>query len=300
MPGDRGTAQDRRDRPIGRVRSGGRPGRWPGRLLQRLSERLVHAVIMHSRRAAAPIAARAALAGAAALLWGCSGPQSMLDPAGPSARAIATVWWWMAAVAAIVLVGIVAVWLVAMSRDGTRRTADPRRAARRWIVGGGIVLPGTAVVALLAFGSPAARHHLGIGTRDGPAPLRIDAIGQQWWWELHYVDSGVRLRNELRLPVGRPVEIRTRSRDVIHSFWVPRLGGKIDALPGRTLTMRLEADTPGLHRGQCAEFCGLGHAGMTMQVQAMAPDAFDRWLAAERAAGGGEAGRGEAGGSEAR
>jgi cytochrome c oxidase subunit 2 len=223
----------------------------------------------------------------------CQGPQSMLDPAGPSAAAIAAVWWGMFGVATAVLVAVVLIWLFAMRRARVLPQDDAERIGRRWIVGGGIVLPVVSIVALLVFGSPAGRHQLPVPIPSGqaPAPLRVDATGHQWWWELHYPDSGVRLRNELRLPVGRPVDIHTGSADVIHSFWVPRLGGKLDAIPGRTLVVRLQADQEGTFRGQCAEFCGREHAHMTMVVLAMPPAEFDAWLQQQRASQGAGAGR---------
>ena len=112
---------------------------------------------------------------------------------------------------------------------------------------------------------------------NAAAPLRVDVTARQWAWGLHYPGSGVRLTNELRVPVGRPVDIHVRSDDVIHSFWVPRLGGKIDAIPGRTNVVRLQADQAGTFRGQCAEFCGLNHAHMVMSVIAMPQDEYERW-----------------------
>ena len=214
----------------------------------------------------------------------------MLDPVGPSAQAVAQVWWWMLGVAMVVTVGVVSVWLLAMRRGGRHPEAanDPAQAARhglRWIVGGGIVLPTVAITALLVFGTPAGLHQLPYpgGEVDRPAPLRIEVQARQWAWTLHYPDSGLRLRNELRLPVGRPVHIHVGSLDVIHSFWVPRLGGKIDAIPGRTNVVRLQADQAGRFRGQCAEFCGLNHARMVMTVIAMPAADFDAWLAAQAA-----------------
>jgi cytochrome c oxidase subunit 2 len=227
---------------------------------------------------------------AASVLAGCAGPQSMLDPSGPSAQAISAVWWWMLGVAVLVLLGVVSLWLVAMHRQAPTADGDDRphsgQAGERWIIGGGIVLPTAAIVPLLVFGSPAGLHQLPLpavlsGMSGPAAPLRIDATGQQWWWTLHYPGRGVTLRDELRLPVGRPVHVHVGSADVIHSFWVPRLGGKLDAVPGRTGIVRLQADQAGTFRGQCAEFCGLGHAHMVMTVIAMPAAEFDAWLAAQ-------------------
>lgn len=202
----------------------------------------------------------------------------MLQPAGPSAQAIAQVWWWMFGVAAAVAAGVTALWLLAMRRGSARGDDADDSRSRRWIVGGGIVLPGVAITALMVAGAPAGLHQLPLAVSGGAAPLTVEVTGHQWWWELHYPGTGVRLRNELRLPVGRPIEVHVRSSDVIHSFWVPRLGGKLDAVPGRTLRLRLQADEAGTFRSQCAEFCGVGHAHMVMQVHAMEPAAFDAWL----------------------
>ncbi|MDA7415018.1 cytochrome c oxidase subunit II [Xenophilus arseniciresistens] len=203
----------------------------------------------------------------------------MLDPAGPSAQAIAQVWWWMFGVAALVLVGVCLAGAWAMRRRAPLPPVQAQRVARRWLVGGGLLLPGVAITALLIFGSPAGLHQLP-WPGAAQAPLRVEVTGHQWWWEVHYPDTGARLRGEMRIPAGRPVDVHTRSADVIHSFWVPRLGGKLDAVPGRTLVLRLQADAPGLYRGVCAEFCGTGHAQMPMQVQAMSAEAFEQWLRA--------------------
>lgn len=205
---------------------------------------------------------------------------STLDPAGPSAAAIATVALWMMAVAAVVTVSVIALWLIAMQRRGAEPAVQGSEAGRGrgWIIGGGIVLPSIAIAALIVFGTPAGRHQLPWPLAQAPVPLQIEATGRQWWWELRYPEAGVVLKNELRLPAGRPVDVQTGSADVIHSFWVPRLGGKLDAIPGHRRVVRLQADVPGIYRGACAEFCGLGHAHMTLTVIAMEPAAFDAWL----------------------
>lgn len=224
-------------------------------------------------------------------LSGCAGSQSMLDPAGPSAHAIALVWWWMLGVSVLVVVGVMVAWWLAMRRGRHAREGATHEAATshgvRWMVGGGIVLPSVAIAALLLFGSSAGFHQLPLplswtgASAPGEGPMRVYVVARQWAWNLEYPESGVQLVNELRMPVGQPVDFHVRSADVIHSFWVPRLGGKIDAIPGRTNVVRLQADQAGTFRGQCAEFCGLHHAHMVMTVIAMPASEFEAWLAAQ-------------------
>ena len=114
---------------------------------------------------------------------------------------------------------------------------------------------------------------------DAPeGALTVDVIGNQWWWEIRYPGTDVVTANEIRIPAGRPVKLRLRSADVIHSFWVPELAGKLDLLPERTNTMVIEADAPGRYQGQCAEFCGLQHANMGIEIVAEDPADFDAWL----------------------
>lgn len=216
-------------------------------------------------------------------LGGCSGIQSTLDPAGPAAAAVAWLWWAMLAVSTVVTAAVVALWLYAM-RGGDRPPLTDRQAhhvERRWLIGGGLLLPATAIALLLAFGIPMGHRMLPLPLAE--PPLRIDVIGHQWWWEIRYPDSGVALVNELHLPAGVPVDIHASSADVVHSFWVPRLGGKMDMIPGRTNILRIQADQPGHYRGQCAEFCGTLHARMVLQVQAHTPEDFAAWLAGRQA-----------------
>jgi cytochrome c oxidase subunit 2 len=120
-------------------------------------------------------------------------------------------------------------------------------------------------------------------------PLVVAVTGRLWWWELSYRDpaSGrsVQSANELRIPVGRPVQLGLRSDDVIHSLWVPELGGKMDLVPGRTNRLVITATRPGLYRGQCAEFCGLQHAKMRLRLHADAPADFENWRQQQLQAG---------------
>jgi cytochrome c oxidase subunit 2 len=111
------------------------------------------------------------------------------------------------------------------------------------------------------------------------AALTIDVTGFQWWWEVRYGDAAVTTANEIHLPVGQPVDVRLTSHDVIHSFWVPQLHGKLDVNPGHITTLRLIADEPGVYWGECAEYCGIQHANMRLVVVVEAPEAFQQWLA---------------------
>jgi cytochrome c oxidase subunit 2 len=112
--------------------------------------------------------------------------------------------------------------------------------------------------------------------------LTVTVRGWQWWWEFRYPSLGVVSANELYLPAGRMVGVRLEGPDVIHSFWVPQLGGKRDVVPGRLNQMSFTPEAPGEYPGQCAEFCGASHANMRFTVVVLAPDAFDRWVAAQR------------------
>jgi cytochrome c oxidase subunit II len=177
----------------------------------------------------------------------------------------------------LVLVAVSSLWLYAMLREpDTGDEARMRRIQNRWIVGGGIVLPVASITVLLALGIPAGHSMLPLPPDEGEA-LEIRVIAHQWWWEVVYPEWGISLVDELHIPAGSPVDVHLSSADVIHSFWVPRLGGKLDAVPGRTHVLRIQADEPGSYRGQCAEFCGTGHAHMHFMVIAHAPGDFEAW-----------------------
>ncbi len=115
-------------------------------------------------------------------------------------------------------------------------------------------------------------------------PLNVQVVGHQWWWEFRYPDQGIVTANELHVPVGRPISFQIESADVIHSFWVPRLAGKVDAMPGRRTRTSFTVDEPGTYQGQCAEFCGAQHANMRFLVIAQPESEFQVW-ANQQAAG---------------
>lgn len=211
-------------------------------------------------------------------LAACAGPQSILAPDGPAARIVADLWWAMFIVATLVLLAVVGLWVHALRR--TPRDHDDaarRRIDRRWVIGGGIILPSVSVAVLLAFGIPMGHRLLPLPV-SGEPPLKIEVIGHQWRWEIRYPALGIAAVDRLVIPAGRAVDFHVGSADVIHGFWIPRLGGKIDAIPGRTNVLRLRADRPGHYRGQCAEFCGTGHAHMVLAVEVMDASAFDAWV----------------------
>lgn len=217
---------------------------------------------------------------AATLLFvaGCSGPYSTLDPAGPAASSVAALWWGMFIVSTLVLVVLCALWWYAMRRKaGQISDEEAQNQQNRWIIGGGIALPTVTITVLLAFGIPIGHNMLPL-TPENEDVVRVEIEAHQWFWRVRYPDSGIELIDQIYIPADTPVDFHIRSEDVIHSFWVPRLGGKIDAIPGRTNVLRLRADEAGTYGGQCAEFCGRGHAFMQFEVTAIASDDFAAWL----------------------
>jgi cytochrome c oxidase subunit II len=209
--------------------------------------------------------------------------QSALDAAGVQAAQIEWLWWVMFWVTAAVFVVVVAALLLAVRRG--RSTDAPRPDDRSLLRA---VASAVAVTIVILFGLLYASAATGraIGSRPDDKPLVIQITGQQWWWSIEDLDEAPSQRfttaNELHIPVGRPIVLNLRSPDVIHSFWVPNLHGKMDLIPGRLNTTWLRADTPGIYRGQCAEFCGMQHAHMGFVVVAEPPDAYQRWETAQR------------------
>lgn len=202
-----------------------------------------------------------------------------LDPQGPAAQTIADLWWLMLGLGTMAfLVFAVALGVGLTRRPGPGSEEQTQRRLNRWIVGGGIVLPVVVVVAVFGATVHAMQSLPGDPSDDA---LVIEITGFQWRYEVSYPDQGVEVVDELHLPVGREVALHLTSEDVIHSFWVPELGGKLDMLPDGTNVLVLQADQPGEWGARCAEFCGLRHASMVLRVVAQAPEEFDAWLAAQ-------------------
>ena len=212
------------------------------------------------------------------LLAGCQDGESVLSPQGLHAAEIAKLTWTLFAVtAAIVLIVAAATWL-AISGPAPIRGA---LANTRTVIAGGIVFPSVVLAALLV--SNIGLMNSLARPSDTPGTVPITVVGEQWWWRVSYGVNGttVSSANEIRIPVGRDVIFTLKSADVIHSFWVPSLAGKVDMIPGRDTRLRVHATRPGVFRGPCAEYCGGPHALMALQVIAMPSDAFDAWLMAE-------------------
>jgi cytochrome c oxidase subunit II len=233
---------------------------------------------------------RATLLALALATTACSGRAPVLDPAGPQAARIASYWWLNFWVAAVVLAAV----LVFLVDTVVRRrapatmavvTSDPR-AERRVVLGVSVAVGLTAVtlVVLLVTSAATGRAVRGLGGEE-PA-VTIEVTAQQWWWDVEYWDpvpsQRIRTANEIHIPVGRAVLVKTKSVDVNHSFWVPGLHGKQDHIPGHNSSLTIKADHPGTFAGRCAEFCGVQHAHMQLLVIADPPEVFDAWREVQR------------------
>jgi len=245
----------------------------------------------------------------AALLAGCAGPQDYLETGGRAARELAGIGWpVLLALALVTVVTWVVIFWVAYRRRGSFDEHAPAQAGggQRWILIGGVAIPVAVLsimfIATLGTLSSFPMAHAAMSEPD----IRI--IGHQWWFDVEYVPGGsicgddpaqlgrnpaslpegerasltVRSPSEVHIPVGVPVEIELVTRDVIHSFWVPKLHGKVDLIPGMKNRVRVQADRPGVYEGECAEFCGVQHAHMRLMVVAHSPDEYVKWLRHQR------------------
>ena len=208
-------------------------------------------------------------------------PPPVFDPAGPYAGSISLLAWVLLAMAAaVLLVVIAALWIALFGKERLRVRLGGTRLI--WIAG--IAFPIVVLTALLVYGLTLTRS---LSAPIAGDAMRVRIVGEMWWWRVVYLDGDGRAlvhdANELHIPVGRPVVLELESADVIHSFWVPRLSGKLDMIPGRRNVMRIQADEAGVYGGQCAEYCGGPHALMGFAVIAHEAEDFARAMAARRA-----------------
>jgi cytochrome c oxidase subunit 2 len=215
-----------------------------------------------------------------------AGRHSVLEPHGPYAGAIESLFWIFMAVAVLVFVGVAVTLAIAALRGigagrHVREGAAERTAAR-------VVAAAVAATVLTIAVLTVASYVVGRTVMAAEEPAMTVAIdGRQWWWQITYEDGDphevVTTANELRIPVGKPVRLTLTSSDVIHSFWLPSLAGKKDLIPGRENVLFLQADRPGVYRGQCAEFCGIQHAHMGLVVHALEEADYAAWRKRENA-----------------
>lgn len=206
-------------------------------------------------------------------------PPSALDPQG-AAIPLAELWWLLLGLGTAVFVIVIGYLAVALWRRRTTAVDAPRPVrSTRAIVLGGIILP-FIVLTIVSIATVRTLWALSAITQEDP--LTIEVIGQQWWWEVRYPEQQFETANEIHIPVGQPVRIQLSTDNVIHSFWVPELHGKLDLIPGKLNTFWIQADRPGEYRGLCAEYCGVQHANMMFLIIAEPPEKFAAWLAAER------------------
>jgi cytochrome c oxidase subunit 2 len=220
----------------------------------------------------------------ALLLSACgtpSGPQDTFNPAGPQAETINRLFIPVLVIAAVVFVLVEGLILVTTIRWRHRKRAEREPAQIHgnskleigWTIAPAVLLGVIAIPTLGTIFSLAK-------TPTGPNVLRVNVTAHQFWWQAEYPGLGVNTANVIHIPVGQPVYVRLESVDVIHSFWVPRLAGKQDVVPGNTNFLTIEASEPGTYSAQCAEYCGLSHANMRFRVQAQSPAEFQAWAAA--------------------
>jgi cytochrome c oxidase subunit II len=212
-------------------------------------------------------------------LAACSGSTDALDAHGSESRHIAGLWWLMFGLAAGVYVVVGGFIVLAAVRGRRGKPVGSRISPSMFIVVGGLVVP-TLILLVLAVVTVTTTDALRKPSHDA---LRVEVQGERWWWEVRYPGRQIVTANEVRVPVGQPVEIGLVSDNVIHSFWVPELAGKVDTIPGQRNVLRFTAEKAGTYLGVCAEFCGIQHAHMGFRVIAQSPGGFERW-AAEHAA----------------
>jgi cytochrome c oxidase subunit 2 len=222
-----------------------------------------------------------AMAGAGLLLVSCGRqelPQNALDPEGPVARKLDNLIdpvFMVAGLVFLLVQGLVIYSALRFRRrsedEAPRQVHGNAKLELGWTVAPAIIL---LVISVATVGTIADINR----KAEGADVVSVNVIGHQWWWEFEYPDRGVVTANELHIPTGRQVALRLTSDDVIHSFWPPKLAGKLDVIPGRTNFMTVQADDPGTYYGQCAEFCGVSHANMGLRVVAHTSEDFDEWV----------------------
>ena len=213
-----------------------------------------------------------------------SSVQSVVDSAGPQAARIESLWWLFFWVCTVVYVLILAFFFVSIRRSRNNAVADVTDANEQRMNRGVTIATSLSIAGLLFLLVVSIRAGAAVGSfgKEDPRQLEIEVTGHQWWWEVKYPNALAPYQqiidaNEIHIPTGTKVLLRLDTRDVIHSLWIPNLHGKRDLIPGRVNKIWIQADRPGVYRGQCAEYCGLQHAHMSLAVIAETPQQFAEW-----------------------
>jgi len=218
------------------------------------------------------------------LVIGCtpSHPQSTFDTAGPVSRSQLVLFYWIfgASVFVFITVGGALLYIAFRYRRRPGDVDPPQIHGHKRLEIAWTILP-AVVLAVVAV--PTIQTIFYNANSPEPGAMTVNAVARQWWWEFRYphptdADEEVITANELHIPVNEVVNLELDSRDVLHSFWIPKLAGKVDMIPNHTNRMWIEADDPGEYMGQCAEFCGVAHAAMRFRVIAESREEFDAWL----------------------
>lgn len=228
-----------------------------------------------------PLLAAVALLALASAACAPNAPLDSLRPAGPIAREIDGLWrivFWAATAVFVVVEGAIVLALIRFRQrkgdtEAPTQTHGNTPLEIAWTIAPALILAVLAVPTVLTIFALA---------RERPNELHVDVTGQQWWWKYEYPKEKVVTANELHIPTGRPIRLALHSNDIIHSFWVPRLGGKQDVVPARTNHVTIQADRPGEYAGTCVEYCGLSHANMRLKVFAHTPADFKRWVTSQK------------------
>jgi cytochrome c oxidase subunit II len=219
---------------------------------------------------------------ASAILSACGNSPAFTDPRGPVAKKESDLWWVIFIIAVIIFIGVTSVLLYSVIRFRARPDSPaPRQNPGHTPIE--IVWTLIPTVILFIILGVTITTMFSLGDITGNRTLNVTAVAHQWWFEFQYPNEKFVTADEMHIPVGAIVEVSMVSDNVIHSFWVPQLAGKIDIIPGHDNKLKFKADVPGVFRGECAEYCGIQHAHMDFEVVAQSPADYDAWVSGQQA-----------------